>query len=96
MSAVSATFIIYGCPKAIILLNIHFEQYISKVRMIQKLLRDAEEAVDIVNKEEVFYQWDLTSYPEVEAIKEHIEPYHKLFAFILKWQNTESRSEISP
>uniref|UniRef100_A0A3B3UAK3 Dynein axonemal heavy chain 12 n=1 Tax=Poecilia latipinna TaxID=48699 RepID=A0A3B3UAK3_9TELE len=63
---------------------------LQQVRMIQKLLRDAEEAVVIVNKEEVFYQWDLTSYPEVESIKEHIEPYHKLFAFVLKWQNTES------
>ncbi|XP_008412159.1 dynein heavy chain 12, axonemal [Poecilia reticulata] len=67
------------------------QQYISKVRMIQKLLRDAEEAVVIVNKEEVFYQWDLTYYPEVESIKEHIEPFHKLFVFVLKWQNTESR-----
>ncbi|MEQ2250438.1 hypothetical protein ILYODFUR_000797 [Ilyodon furcidens] len=67
------------------------QQYFAKVRMVQKLLREAEEAVVLINKEEAFYKWDLTSYPEVEAIKENIEPYHKLFGFILKWQHTESR-----
>ncbi|XP_021171969.2 dynein heavy chain 12, axonemal [Fundulus heteroclitus] len=67
------------------------QQYFAKVRMMQKLLREAEEAVVLINKEEAFYNWDQTSYPEVEAIKDNIEPYHKLFGFILKWQHTESR-----
>uniref|UniRef100_A0A3Q2NRV0 Dynein axonemal heavy chain 12 n=1 Tax=Fundulus heteroclitus TaxID=8078 RepID=A0A3Q2NRV0_FUNHE len=67
------------------------QQYYAKVRMMQKLLREAEEAVVLINKEEAFYNWDQTSYPEVEAIKDNIEPYHKLFGFILKWQHTESR-----
>lgn len=66
------------------------------VKMIQKHLRKAEEAIALINKEETFYKWDRTSYPEVEVIKEEIDTYHKLFGLILKWQDAESRSDIHP
>uniref|UniRef100_A0A669BHB3 Dynein axonemal heavy chain 12 n=1 Tax=Oreochromis niloticus TaxID=8128 RepID=A0A669BHB3_ORENI len=59
----------------------------------QKLLHEAEEAIALINKEEAFYKWDLTCFPEVEIIKENIEPYQKLFGFVLNWQRTESRSD---
>ncbi|KAM4737020.1 LOW QUALITY PROTEIN: dynein axonemal heavy chain 12-like [Anableps anableps] len=66
-------------------------QYFAKVRMVQKRLCEAEEAVVLINTEEAFFKWDPSVYPQVEAFKENIEPYHKLFGFILKWQATESR-----
>uniref|UniRef100_A0A3Q2D0D5 Uncharacterized protein n=1 Tax=Cyprinodon variegatus TaxID=28743 RepID=A0A3Q2D0D5_CYPVA len=66
------------------------EQSFKVVKMIQKNLRKAEEAVALINKEETFYKWDRTSYPEVEVIKEEIDTYHKLFGLILKWQDAES------
>uniref|UniRef100_A0A674AYD2 Dynein axonemal heavy chain 12 n=1 Tax=Salmo trutta TaxID=8032 RepID=A0A674AYD2_SALTR len=58
----------------------------------QALWKDAEEAIDFINKEETLYKWDLSSYPVVEVIKESIEPYQKLFGLVLKWQRTEKRS----
>ncbi|XP_038127258.1 dynein heavy chain 12, axonemal [Cyprinodon tularosa] len=67
------------------------EQSFKVVKMIQKHLRKAEEAIALINKEETFYKWDRTSYPEVEVIKEEIDTYHKLFGLILKWQDAESR-----
>uniref|UniRef100_A0A3Q3B332 Dynein axonemal heavy chain 12 n=1 Tax=Kryptolebias marmoratus TaxID=37003 RepID=A0A3Q3B332_KRYMA len=66
------------------------QQYVADIRKVQKLLQDAEEAIVLINKEEAFYKWDLTSYPEVEVLKESIEPYQKLFGFVLKWQRTEN------
>lgn len=65
------------------------------VRKVQKHLQEAEEAVDQINKEEAFYKWDITCYPEVKLLKERIEPYQNLFGFILKWQRTENRFDLS-
>ncbi|KAK2851543.1 hypothetical protein Q5P01_007819 [Channa striata] len=67
------------------------QRYVADVRTVQKLLQEGEEEIAIINKGEAFYNWDLTSYPEVEVIKETIDPYQKLFGLVLKWQRTEDR-----
>lgn len=72
-----------------------FGQYITDIRTVQKLLHEAEEAIVFINKEEAFYKWDPTCYPEVEVIKNRIEPYQKLFGLVLMWQRTEDRSDFS-
>lgn len=74
-------------------MSLFLNQYVADVRIVQKLLHEAEEAITLINKEEAFYKWDLTCFPEVEIIKENIEPYQKLFGFVLNWQRTESRSD---
>lgn len=61
------------------------------VRTVQKRLQEVEESIVFINKEEALYNWDLTVYPEVDVIKEEIEPYQKLFGLVLKWQRTEKR-----
>ncbi|XP_029912440.1 dynein heavy chain 12, axonemal [Myripristis murdjan] len=66
-------------------------QYVADVKTVQKLLRDAEEAIVFINKEETLFKLDQTCYPEVEVIKESIEPYQKLFGLVLKWQRNEKR-----
>uniref|UniRef100_A0A8C5CUF5 Dynein, axonemal, heavy chain 12 n=1 Tax=Gadus morhua TaxID=8049 RepID=A0A8C5CUF5_GADMO len=65
--------------------------YLSDVRMIQKILNSAEEAIEFINKEEALYKWEVTSYPELEAIKENVEPYQALFGLVQKWQRSEKR-----
>ncbi|XP_068180564.1 dynein axonemal heavy chain 12 [Antennarius striatus] len=67
------------------------QQYVNDVRAVQKLLKEVEEAIVSINKEEAFYKQDNTCYPEVEAIKDTTELYQKLFGLILKWQRTENR-----
>ncbi|XP_074537088.1 dynein axonemal heavy chain 12 [Halichoeres trimaculatus] len=67
------------------------QQYIMDVRTVQKFLQEAEEAIAQINKEEEFFEKEPTSYPQVEVIKDSIEPYHKLFGLVLKWQRTENR-----
>lgn len=68
-----------------------FVQYAADVRTVLKRLQDIEESIDFINKEEALYQWEKTSYPEVEVIKESIEPYQKLFNLVLKWQRTRKK-----
>ncbi|XP_049921653.1 dynein axonemal heavy chain 12 [Epinephelus moara] len=67
------------------------QQYMTDVRTVQKLLQEAEEEIVLINKEEAFYEMDQTCYPEVEVIRDSIDPYQKLFGFVLKWQRTENR-----
>ncbi|XP_029012096.1 dynein axonemal heavy chain 12 [Betta splendens] len=67
------------------------QQYVTDVRTVQKLLQEAEEEISVINKAEAFFNSDLTSYPEVEVIKDTIEPYQKLFGLVLHWQRTENR-----
>uniref|UniRef100_A0A3B5KNF2 Dynein axonemal heavy chain 12 n=1 Tax=Takifugu rubripes TaxID=31033 RepID=A0A3B5KNF2_TAKRU len=67
------------------------QQYLADVKAVQKLLQDCEQEIVFVNREEDFYNLDQTAYPEVNVIRNSTDIYHKLFAFILNWQHTESR-----
>ncbi|XP_063147830.1 dynein axonemal heavy chain 12 [Candoia aspera] len=67
------------------------QQYVTDMRTLQKRIQDADEAVTFINKEEKLLNWELTEYPDLETLKVNIEPYQKLFVFILKWQRTEKR-----
>ncbi|KAI1892368.1 hypothetical protein AGOR_G00132640 [Albula goreensis] len=66
-------------------------QYVADVKGVQKRIQEAEEAIGFINKEEKLYEWDLTSYPVLDTIKENVDPYHKLFGLVLKWQRTEKK-----
>lgn len=61
------------------------------MRTLQKRIQDADETVAFINKEEKLVNWEITEYPDLETLKVNIEPYQKLFVFILKWQRTEKR-----
>ncbi|KAF7662821.1 hypothetical protein LDENG_00225550 [Lucifuga dentata] len=67
------------------------QQYVTDVRTAQKLIQEAEDMIDVINKEETLFNLEQTSYPETEVIKESVEPYRKLFGLMLKWQRTETR-----
>lgn len=66
-------------------------QYVTNVRTVQKRLQEVEDSIVFINKEEALYKWDQTVYPEVDVIKDNIEPYQRFFGLVLKWQRTEKR-----
>lgn len=68
------------------------EQYVADIRTVQKLLQETEQTIDIINQEEDFYNMENTAYPEIDELRELIDPYQKLFNLVLNWQRTESRS----
>ncbi|XP_023571555.1 dynein heavy chain 12, axonemal isoform X4 [Octodon degus] len=67
------------------------QQYVTDVRQLQKRIQESEEAVQFINKEEELFKWELTKYPELDNLKNNIEPYHKFFNLVLKWQRAEKR-----
>ncbi|KAF7693120.1 hypothetical protein HF521_008436 [Silurus meridionalis] len=66
-------------------------QYVKDVKKVVKRVQDADEAIVFINKEETLYNWDLTDYPEIDVIKENLEPYNKLFGLVLRWQTTQEK-----
>lgn len=71
------------------------EQYVADIRTVQKLLQETEQTIDIINEEEDFYNMENTSYPEIDELREIIDPYQKLFNLVLNWRRTESRSDFT-
>ncbi|XP_021099628.1 dynein heavy chain 12, axonemal [Heterocephalus glaber] len=67
------------------------QQYVTDVRQLQKHIQESEEAVQFINKEEELFKWELTKYPELDNLKNNIEPYQKFFNLVLKWQRAEKR-----
>lgn len=84
------------CYILVFLLVLSFlsEQYVADIRTVQKLLQETEQTIDIINQEEDFYNLENTSYPEIDELREIIDPYQKLFNLVLNWQRTESRSDF--
>ena len=58
---------------------------------LQKRLGEIADQVGQINKEEELFQWTPTTYPQLETIEAALEPYHKLFTSIFKWQRTEKK-----
>uniref|UniRef100_A0A8B9L9M7 Dynein axonemal heavy chain 12 n=1 Tax=Astyanax mexicanus TaxID=7994 RepID=A0A8B9L9M7_ASTMX len=61
------------------------------IKTVQKWLQEVEDSISFINKEEALYKWNQTVYPEIDVMKENIEPYQKVFGLVLKWQRTEKR-----
>ncbi|KAG7472883.1 hypothetical protein MATL_G00114010 [Megalops atlanticus] len=66
-------------------------QYVSDVKALQRRLQEVEDSIAFINREEQLYEWEQTSYPTVETIRERIEPYQKLFSLVLRWQRAEKK-----
>ncbi|XP_077462234.1 dynein axonemal heavy chain 12-like [Stigmatopora argus] len=66
------------------------QQYLTEVRTVQNLLQLAEETISDIHKDEVFHQWELTYFPEVEVMRESVERHQNLFGLLLKWQRAQS------
>lgn len=71
------------------------QQYVADIRTVQKLLQETEQTIDKINQEEDFYNLENTSYPEIDELREIIDPYQKLFNLVLNWRRTESRSDFT-
>ncbi|KAG9269584.1 dynein heavy chain 12, axonemal [Astyanax mexicanus] len=67
------------------------QQYVTEIKTVQKWLQEVEDSISFINKEEALYKWNQTVYPEIDVMKENIEPYQKVFGLVLKWQRTEKR-----
>uniref|UniRef100_U3K1D6 Dynein axonemal heavy chain 12 n=1 Tax=Ficedula albicollis TaxID=59894 RepID=U3K1D6_FICAL len=58
---------------------------------LQKTIQDTDETLAALNKEETLLGWKPSEFPVLNNLKTGIEPYHKLFNLILRWQRTERR-----
>ncbi|XP_065190205.1 dynein axonemal heavy chain 12-like [Sycon ciliatum] len=65
--------------------------YCKEIASILKRVAKLGEDVTLVNKEEVLFAYDPSSYPVLDDIPVKLEPYNKLFTMALKWQKTQKK-----
>ena len=58
---------------------------------LQKRLGEIGDQVVQINKEEELFKWELSTYPQIEAISSSMEPYHRLFSTVHRWQKAEKK-----
>ncbi|XP_075243127.1 dynein axonemal heavy chain 7-like isoform X3 [Convolutriloba macropyga] len=65
--------------------------YVNEVRNIQKRMVDVREDIAFVKKEEQLFKTTVENYSEVEEIQNMVEPYHRLFGIVTRWQRSEKK-----
>ena len=58
---------------------------------LQKRLNEISEQVVQINKEEELFKWELSTHPQIETISASMEPYHRLFTSVHRWQKAEKK-----
>jgi dynein heavy chain len=66
-------------------------QYLKDVQAVQRKCTEFTELIERINIEEDLFKWEPTEYPDVEFILTAVEPYHKLFSSVVKWQRSEKK-----
>ncbi|CAH8298254.1 unnamed protein product [Schistosoma turkestanicum] len=66
-------------------------QYVQDVRSVLKRLQDVENEKVWINKEEDLYKLPISSYPELEEIRNLAEPFLRLFTTAVKYSRSERR-----
>jgi len=58
---------------------------------LQERLTEIQDQVLEINKEEELFKWTPTTHPQLEQIETTLEPFHRLFSTVFKWQKAEKR-----
>ena len=58
---------------------------------LQKRLGEIGDQVVQINKEEELFKWELSTYPQIEAISSSMDPYQRLFSTVHRWQKAEKK-----
>ena len=56
---------------------------------------EAREAIAFVQKEEALFKTTVEEYKDIEEITTIVEPYHRLFSVVSRWQRAERRYVVN-
>lgn len=66
----------------------HTLEYLEYLRKLVLRLEDCDKLVAWINKEETTFKFPLTSYPDLEELKEYILPFHSLIYLLHTWKRS--------
>ena len=67
------------------------QQYCKEVAQLQRRLGELHEQIAQINREEELFKWTPSTYPQLDTIHTMLEPYHKLFTTVFRWQKAERK-----
>ncbi|XP_046961667.1 dynein axonemal heavy chain 12 [Vanessa cardui] len=66
----------------------HTLEYLEYLRKLVHRLEDCDNLVSWINNEETTFKFPLSSYPELEELKDYIKPFHCLVYLVHKWKRS--------
>lgn len=66
----------------------HTLEYLEYLRKLVYRLGDCDKLVAWINNEEATFKFPLTTYPDLEELKEYIIPFHNLVYLVHKWKRS--------
>ena len=67
------------------------DKFLVDLCSLQKRLVEIGDQVVQINKEEELFKWELSTYPQIEAISSSMDPYQRLFSTVHRWQKAEKK-----
>ncbi|XP_053614808.1 dynein axonemal heavy chain 12 [Plodia interpunctella] len=63
-------------------------EYLEYLRKLVQRLHDCDKLVAWINNEEVTFKFPVSSYPDLEELKEYIIPFHSLVHLVHRWKRS--------
>ncbi|XP_052747070.1 dynein axonemal heavy chain 12 [Bicyclus anynana] len=64
----------------------HTLEYLEYLRKLVHRLDDCDKLVAWINNEEITFKFPVSSYPDLEELKDYIKPFHALVYLLHKWR----------
>jgi len=66
-------------------------EYAQDVKSVQKKITEVENEIEWINQEENQFRMAKTEYPQLDLIRNAVDPYFRLFTTVRKWQISEKK-----
>ncbi|XP_047030670.1 dynein axonemal heavy chain 12 [Helicoverpa zea] len=66
----------------------HTLEYLEYLRKLVHRLDDCDKLVSWINTEEATFKFPITSYPDLEELKDYIKPFHSLVFLVHRWKRS--------
>lgn len=67
------------------------KQYVDDVKSVQKRINESENTIEWIRNEELHFKMVQSEFPLLEAVKNSLDPYTRLFSTVSKWQRNEKK-----
>lgn len=66
-------------------------EYVQDLRFVTRRVELLQEGIDWINTEEGLFKFNPTEFGDMEEIKNHLDPYTRLFETTRQWQRAEKK-----
>ncbi|CAG7837267.1 unnamed protein product [Allacma fusca] len=66
-------------------------EYCDDLKYVHKRVHALEKGIEWINNEETLFKFSLSQFPDMEEIKNQLDPYTRLFTVASKWQKLEKK-----